>query len=909
MGSQAATPCETRIKQITDCVASAVILYFWPYAVRPNLWPKAFHSDALNGDTVNTTSLKFSLYFAIVLVFAGCAGHPPSRGLSVAITGAPTTVAPNQVVTLGAIVNGDKTNAGVTWGVSGSGTFTSTTNSLTYTAPATVPTSPTVTVTATSITDPTRSASVTFTIAVAAVSVSITNPISTIVAGGAAANLGATVTNDVGTAGVAWTLVTTGTTTACSPTCGTISGATTTGVTYTPPPTVAATIMASIVATSNADNTKSAIDAFTVTQPGAVAVTITNPITTATAGSTTNIVLNATVANDVGAAGVTWQLVTGGTTTACSPDCGTMVSSTTTSFTYLPPATVPTNPSTSIIATSVADNTKSTTDTFTIQAQAASDLSFLSGPYAFVMSGFDANGAALTLAGSINADGKGKIISGEIDVNDNFAVTNTTIISGTYTLDGNLRGVITLAQPLSAFSNTATFAFTIDSATNTGTIMGADEGEPAVSGFLASQSPAVASALPSGNFILRGSSDALQTRLGLVGRFTIGGGGAISAGLVDSADILNGNDSQDATLTGTFVISDANGRGTVTLAQAGSTSSNLAYYAISPTKMFLIEINNDSNTQVVGVARAQNLSSLTAGSVNGTGVFGLIGGDDGGQPGAQFASVAIGQAVISGGATASVSCDINDAGDVTFCGPNETSPAPITGTVTFDATTGRGTITIPSGYEDGFVDSLVFYLEANGTGVLLDTTGFADAGSPDSLPEALVGDLTPQTSTTAISGTIQGVATISQLDIPVAVAAASATGESITGLVDAQQADSEPFLDVPFTGEVSAVDSTGRATVELMDNDGIFIGEAEAVAYAISPTQFYLIGTTSDGTTDDLDFVSSLGVFTSQTLPSVQAASKPKSASPSPTPQLRKPRGMHRRTRPNAVHPTAPTAR
>ena len=710
------------------------------------------------------TSVKLFFYLAIVFVFAGCSGHP-RHGISVAITGAPSTVAPNQVVNLAASVSGDTANAGVTWAVNGAGTFTSTTTTLTYTAPPTVPATPTVSVTATSITDPTKSNTVTFTIAVAA-----------------------------------------------------------------------------------------------------VGVTITNPVSTVTAGSTANIVFNATVANDPSNAGVTWQLVTAGGTTPCSPACGTMVASTISTFTYLPPATVPASASVSLIATAVADTTKSDTDTFTIQAQAASALSFLSGPYAFAMSGFDGDGNALTVAGSITADGNGGITSGEIDINDRSAVSHTTTITGTYTLDTNLRGIITLNQPLNGFSDTPGFSFTLDSNSNTGNIIGADEELPAVAGPLVSQSAAVLSGTPSGNFIFRASSDAQGARFGEVGRFSIGSGGSITAGLVDSADIVNGNDSQDATLVGSFGVADGTGRGEAIL-DAGSESSNFAYYAVSPTKLFLIQTDPQANTQLVGVARGQ--SSLTAGSVNGTGAFGVIGGDFDAQDQVQFGSVLVGQAVISGGNTASISCDLNDAGSVGQCSSSSTGIAPVSGTVAFDPTTGRGTITLPGGFDDGFVDSVVFYLEANGAGVLLDTTGINDASSSDSFPEALVGDLIPQTSTKNIFGQVQGVGLTSETDVPAIVGqfAIDELGD-ISGLFDGTSAGTVSVTDSITTGVLdSGTDSTGRSTVTI--SGGAFGDNLPAVEYQANPTEFFVIGQEANSS-------SNLGVFTSQTLPETSDAIKRK---------------------------------
>jgi hypothetical protein len=94
--------------------------------------------------------------------------------------------------------------------------------------------------------------------------VSITNPITTITPGGAFVTLNATVTNDGSTPGVSWTLVNTGTSTACTPACGALSGNTTTSVVYTPPATIPSPATVSIVATSNSDSTKTSIDSFTI---------------------------------------------------------------------------------------------------------------------------------------------------------------------------------------------------------------------------------------------------------------------------------------------------------------------------------------------------------------------------------------------------------------------------------------------------------------------------------------------------------------------------------------------------------------------------------------------------------------------------------------------------------------------
>jgi hypothetical protein len=617
------------------------------------------------------------------------------------------------------------------------------------------------------------------------------------------------------------------------------------------------------------------------------------------------ITLTAVVTNDKSGAGVVWAVVGSGTFT-----------STTTTLTYTAPANVPENPVVMITATTIATPTATETITFTLVGTGASDLMFLNGPYAFEASGFDNNGDALVMAGSFVSDGNGNILSAEIDENDHFALSNPTQLAGTYTLDSNLRGVITFNAGLNGFSDSATFAFTIDSATNTGSIVSADGEKPAISGLLAAQS-AAASTTPSGNFIMRGTSDGatnasdgLAVRSGMVGRFTAGAGGVLSNGLVDSADIAQGNDSVDDTLSGTFSTTDGAGRGLVNFntGQAGPVSGGYAYYIVSANKIFLVQIDNEVPGQFVAVARSQALSSLTASSVNGTGAFGLIGADDGATTSnTPIASAAIGQMIVTGGNTANVNCDVNDSGSISACSTNGNTPSPVPGVLAFDPTTGRGTITFSGGFDDGFVDSLVFYLEANGTGVMMDTTEPPGTGA-DSLPEALVGDLLPQTSTADITGQVQGLALIGDnQSIAAAGEFSVAANGDINGLFDGAFPGVPPLLDSATSGRVFTSDSTGRSDVTVTGD--VFGGTNQpAAAFEADPTHFFVIGEIP--ATEALIFPSSLGIFTPQTLPAQAGARPATNAKQSAKVHGRKPVPAARiHKRPRAAHIKPPQAR
>src|ERR1700737_926825 len=133
---------------------------------------------------------------------------------------------------------------------------------------------------------------------------------------GQTVNVMATVTNDSASKGVTWSL--TG--------AGTLTGQTTTGVTYTAPATIAASSTATVTATSVADPTKTAVLTINL-----VAITVVlNPNTAQTLDQGTTLAITATVSNDAANKGVTWTLM----------GAGSLTNQTTTSVTYNPPALV-----------------------------------------------------------------------------------------------------------------------------------------------------------------------------------------------------------------------------------------------------------------------------------------------------------------------------------------------------------------------------------------------------------------------------------------------------------------------------------------------------------------------------------------------------------------------------------------
>ncbi len=187
-----------------------------------------------------------------------------------------SSIAPGAApVTLNATVQFDGSNAGVKWALTANGAACSPacgtlvaqgspSFSATYTPPASAPASPNnmPTITATSVTNSTISAFDAFTIQqpLPPISVTITNPFASINAGATGLTINATVTNDVQSQGVTWSISPTSNT-------GALTAATALSVLYTPPNSAPQPPynMPTITATSVADTTKSALFTFTIT--------------------------------------------------------------------------------------------------------------------------------------------------------------------------------------------------------------------------------------------------------------------------------------------------------------------------------------------------------------------------------------------------------------------------------------------------------------------------------------------------------------------------------------------------------------------------------------------------------------------------------------------------------------------
>ena len=162
--------------------------------------------------------------------------------------------------------------------------------------------------------------------------------------GGQVIMVAATLAHDAKAAGVTWSL--TGG--------GALSGQTTSAVTYTAPATIAAAGTATLTATSITDPTRTTTLTINLVP---ISITLT-PSTAQTLEQTQTLNVTAAVAGDSATKGVTWSLNSGA--------AGTLSNQTATSVTYNAPATVTTASSPVLTATSVSDNTKTSTLTLNL---------------------------------------------------------------------------------------------------------------------------------------------------------------------------------------------------------------------------------------------------------------------------------------------------------------------------------------------------------------------------------------------------------------------------------------------------------------------------------------------------------------------------------------------------------------
>ena len=517
--------------------------------------------------------------------------------VTVAVSPTLANLYPGDTLFFTATVSNDVAEKGVTWTLKqggtacspGCGTISPTTTGggvqTTYTTPSTISTAATVTVIATSVSDTSASASATVNL-YPPITVAVT-PSTASAAVNSRTTFTATVANDPTQAGVAWTLLQSGT--ACSPACGTVSPSPTTGNTsqtiYFAPSSVPSSPTVTLQATSSADTTKTGTATITISSSVAQekllgsyafefsgtgssgAVAIAGNFTADGAGNITGG--TADISNGSGPS-VTETLAgtyaigadNSGSLSLTSAPTGSAIGT----FRFLLNAT-------GDRAQFIELDASGTRGAGTLRKQAISSFSpaTLTGGYAFSAAGTDANGARLAMAGRFVANGTGEL-TGVMDSNDAGAVATQTPISGRYTLAASGRGTLEIETP----AGTLAWAFYAISPSEV-YLVSWGAGSSLVSGRALAQTDAnfTASSLDGTSVVaLAGGASSGPGSSVVVGLLSFDGAGGVKL----QADENNGGSVRQLNESGSYAVSP-NGRVTVAVPAFGNP---LVSYLVSP---------------------------------------------------------------------------------------------------------------------------------------------------------------------------------------------------------------------------------------------------------------------------------------------------------------------------------------
>lgn len=246
------------------------------------------------------------------------------------------------------------------------------------------------------------------------------------------------------------------------------------------------------------------------------------------------------------------------------------------------------------------------------------------GDYAFFFNGWeyhvshpvplDTWGYRVAISGHFHADASGNITDGIEDINSFGSVLLSLPFTGSYTVDANHRGTLTI----NSSQGTTTYSMTVDASADRGRFIKADQLPPgavvAGAGSFEIQDP-TAFTLPglAGPYAVGVFGSAQETsRVAAVGRFAANTSGLFSAGKMDVAD--PNTTSNNLTLGGFFGAPSATtGRGTATITLSPPPSGtsgtfHFAYYVISSQKMVMVGTDARSANMPVlsGELRRQN---------------------------------------------------------------------------------------------------------------------------------------------------------------------------------------------------------------------------------------------------------------------------------------------------------------
>ncbi len=621
-----------------------------------------------------STSLVGISILLLTFFLAGCGSSSPN----ITITLTPSTsqtIDQGQSVNITAALTNDSSNKGVTWSLSGPGTLANkTSNSVIYDAPTTLQSAASVTVTATAVAD--TSATATLSIAV---NPGPTITTTSLPSGAAGTAYSQTLTESGGTAPFTWGVISgqmppgltlnagggqiTGTPTGAGTFNFTVqlsdeARLTTTkalSITIAAPPALAVTTTAlpngavnvsynAVLAASggvppyswslssgslppgldlkasgviSGTPTTTGTSTFTVQAsdsetPTAATATQTltltvNPVpysitTTSLPNGTVGIAYGTTLQVSGGVPPNTWTVVSGALPSWATLDSSTGVISGTPTATGTTDFTVEATDSESSAATA--------TQALSITITATQD-GLLAGHYAFALGGYRGG-----LAGTIVADGKGKITGGTEDLENTAAGLNAVdmaITSGSYAVGTDYRGTLTYTD---ANGNTFTFDLALTPVSSAVATKGAiieTDLKNNFTGFIYLQDQsAFSTSAMSGNYVFDLSGwDATGNANVELGIATVANG-AVSGGHLDENDA--GTVKSNVSFSGTLSV-NSSGRGTVTSSTA---QANFTFYVVSSSEWVAIATNTSTGAVATGLVQSQSTGVYSDSSVTGT---------------------------------------------------------------------------------------------------------------------------------------------------------------------------------------------------------------------------------------------------------------------------------------------------
>ncbi len=337
--------------------------------------------------------------------------------------------------------------------------------------------------------------------------------------------------------------------------------------------------------------------------------------------------------------------------------------------------------------------------------------------YVFYLSGEELSTFSYGLAGAVQIDSTGKVITGEQDYNDGAGVVSSdTITDGTLSVDPTTgQGTLTLVR----VQGTEKLGVQFVNANHALIIQ--FDGTATSSGSLDLQT--LPATLSGGYAFTLAGLDPTQLPVALGGVFTISG--TTLTGSLDTND--NGAVALNASLTGTLTAVDSFGRGTITTNSIYSTPVSLNYYVVGPKVLRIIDVDTSTNDSAIGSAFGQgvNASGATNASL-GSSVFGIMG--DAVNPGTfpEFGVVGM----FSTNPSAGTFSGVADDNELFLQG--EFPASSISGSYTI-ASNGYGSLTIPSG-SLGSISALGVYMTD-------PTLNLLDPNNTSGLGGALLADM------------------------------------------------------------------------------------------------------------------------------------------------------------------------